>query len=342
MPLDGRIAELSILIVTWNGDELLRQCLESLAAVCGTAPEIVVVDNAASPETERLVARFENCKYLRTEKNLGFAGGNNLGVAHCTRPYVLLLNNDTIVRSDSFTPLMRYLDEHSQVGVVQGTLNLSRCGNKLDNCGTRLTPIGRLCLLHQWEPTETTALREMAVFSVKGAFFIFRRDLLGDVSCGLFHDSFFNNYEETDFCHRVWLSGKEVHFVPTPPVDHLYNATIAKLPRLDVKARELSNAMFSLHSLLGARGLWTLLPKFYAYRFLMFLRCVCTLKGKEAKVYLDAVRLTWRRRVEIAAVRREVQAKRVFSDRELFNRVMFRPPMSYWFNAVKVWLSGKF
>ena len=338
----NREGELSILIVTWNGDEFLRPCLESITAVCGSLPEIVVVDNAASSETRRLVAGFPNCKYVNAERNLGFAGGNNHGLAHCTRPYVLLLNNDTVVHEDSFTPLMRYLDAHPQVGVVQGTLNLSRCGNKLDSCGTLLTPIGQLSLLHQWEPMATTVLSSQAVFSVKGALFMFRRKLLAEIPGGLFHDSFFNNYEETDFCHRVWLMGKEVHFVPTPPVDHLYNATIAKLPRAGVRARELANAMFSLHSLLDTYGRWTLLPKFYAYRFLMFLRCVCTFKGKDAKVYIDAVRMTWRRRKEIAAVRREVQAKRVISDRELFKRVMFRPPLSYWWNAAKVWLSGRF
>ena len=340
--MDGRLSELSILIVTWNGDDLLRQCLDSLAVACGEEPEIVIVDNAASTETERVVAGFVNCKYVRAEKNLGFAGGNNLGVEHCTRPYVVLLNNDTIVHADSFTPLMRYLDEHPQVGVVQGTLNLSRCGEKLDTCGTLLTPIGRLCLLHQWEPTATTTLKARAVFSSKGALLMFRRDLLDRVVGGLFHGSFFNNYEETDFCHRVWLAGKEVHFVPTPPVDHLYNATIARLPRREVRARELANTMFSLHSLLGTYGRWTLLPKFYAYRLLMFLRCVCTFKGKDAKVYPDAVRMTWRRRKEIAAVRREVQMRRMISDRELFKRVMFRPPFSYWWNAARAWLSGRF
>lgn len=340
--MDNRVGELSILIVTWNGDEFLRPCLESIAEVCGCLPEIVVVDNAASSETRRLVAGFPNCTYVKAVRNIGFAGGNNLGLVHCTRPYVLLLNNDTVVHEDSFTPLMRYLDDHPQVGVVQGTLNLSRCGNKLDSCGTLLTTIGQLSLLHQWESTATTELCARLVFSVKGALFLFRSELIAEIPCGLFHDSFFNNYEETDFCHRVWLMGKEVHFVPTPPVDHLYNATIAKLPRAEVRARELANAMFSLHSLLDTYGRWALLPKFYAYRFLMFLRCVVTLKGRDAKVYLDAVRMTWRRRKEIAAVRREVQAKRVISDRELFKRVMFRPPLSYWWNAAKVWLSGKF
>ena len=150
--MNGRLAELSILIVTWNGDELLRNCLESLAAVCGLEPEIVVVDNAASAETERLVAGFANCRYVRTEKNLGFAGGNNLGVAQCVRPYVVLLNNDTIGHEDSFTPLMQYLDGHPHVGVVQGALNLSRCGNKLDSCGSLLSPLGGIVQLRFVEP----------------------------------------------------------------------------------------------------------------------------------------------------------------------------------------------
>lgn len=340
--MSGRLSELSILIVTWNGDDLLRQCLDSLTAVCGTEPEIVVVDNAASPETARLVAGFSNCTYVRAEKNLGFAGGNNLGVEHCTRPYVVLLNNDTIVHTDSFTPLMQYLDEHPQVGVVQGTLNLSHCGNRLDSCGSLLSPLGGIVQRHWYAPLAAVRLEPQVVFTVKGALMMFRRVLLEELPCGLFHGGFFNNYEDIDFCHRVWLAGKEVHFVPVPPVDHLYNATIRKLPRGDVRARELANAMFSLHSLLGTYGRWTLLPKFYAYRFLMFLRCACTFKGKDAKVYLNAVRLTWRRRKEIAAVRREVQARRVISDRELFKRVIFRPPLSYWWNAAKVWLSGKF
>lgn len=340
--MNGRLAELSILIVTWNGDELLRNCLESLAAVCGLEPEIVVVDNAASAETERLVAGFANCRYVQTEKNLGFAGGNNLGVAQCTRPYVVLLNNDTIVHEDSFTPLMQYLDGHPHVGVVQGTLNLSRCGNKLDSCGSLLSPLGGIVQLRFGEPLAEARLEPQTVFTVKGALMMFRRSLLEALPCGLFHGGFFNNYEDIDVCHRVWLTGKEVRFVPTPPVDHLYNATICRLPRGVVRARELANAMFSLHSLLGAYGRWTLLPKFYAYRFLMFLRCVCTFKGKAATVYVDAVRMTWRRRAEIAAVRREVQAKRVISDRELFKRVMFRPPFSYWWNSAKIWLSGRF
>lgn len=340
--MSGRLSELSVVIVTWNGDALLRSCLESLAAVGGAEPEIVVVDNAASSETKQLVAGFANCKYVQAEKNLGFAGGNNLGVEQCTRPYVVLLNNDTIVHADSLSPLVNYLDEHPQVGVVQGTLNLSRCGNRLDSCGSLLSPLGGIVLRHWYEPLASTRLEPQAVFTVKGALMVFRRTLLDDLPCGLFHGEFFNNYEDIDFCHRVWLTGKEVHFVPTPPVDHLFNATIRRLPRGDVRARELANAMFSLHSLLGAYGRWTVLPKFYAYRFLMFLRCLLTFKGRETRVYLDAVRMTWRQRAEIAAVRRMVQANRVITDRELFRRVMFRPPLSYWWSSARVWLSGRF
>ena len=341
-PVNGRLSEFSILIVTWNGDDLLRQCLDSLAAVCGTEPEIVVVDNAASTETERLVVGFPNCKYVRTEKNLGFAGGNNLGFAYCSRPYVVLLNNDTIVHADSLTPLMQYLDEHLQVGVVQGTLVLGRDGKRIDTCGGWMSPLGGCMSNHGFELlTDIKAIPEV-VFAAKGAFTMFRRSLVDELPCGLFHGEFFNNYEDIDFCHRVWLTGKEVHYVPTPPIDHLQNKTIAKLPKRDVRTRELANAIFSLHSVLGGYGLFVLLPRFYVYRFLMFLRCVLTFKGQDAKVYLAAVGMAWNRRREIAKARRVVQAARRVSDRELLKRVVFRPPLSYWLNAARIWLSGKF
>ena len=84
---------LSVLIVTWKGDGLLKNCLDSLCNIYGDSLEIVVVDNANEESTKRLVSGFENVKYLASESNVGFAGGNNLGFAECSRKYVLLLND---------------------------------------------------------------------------------------------------------------------------------------------------------------------------------------------------------------------------------------------------------
>lgn len=338
----GRWNELSILIVTWNGDEMLLQCLESLVKVGGQSAEVVVVDNAASPATERLVSQFANCKYVKAERNLGFSGGNNLGLAHCTRRYVLLLNNDTLVHTDSFSPLLDYLDRNPQVGVVQGTLVLGRDGGRLDSCGMMLSPLGGLYLRHWLESAESCELSASPVFSAKGAMLAFARSLPSEIPGGLFHGHFFNNYEEVDFCHRVWLSGREVHFVPTPPVNHLYNATIRRLPSGEVRARELSNSLFSLHSLLGFYGKARLLPLFYGYRFLMFIRCVCTFNWAAARVYGVVLGMTWCRRSELARIREDMRNCRRISDRELFRRTMIHLPFSYWLKFAKGWLCGKY
>lgn len=62
--------------------------------------------------------------YVPTVRNLGFAGGNNVGLKACTRDFVLLLNNDTVVHEDSFSPLIDFLERHPKVGIVQGTMNV--------------------------------------------------------------------------------------------------------------------------------------------------------------------------------------------------------------------------
>lgn len=68
---------ISIVIVTWNGDNLLKDCLDSLIKIYGTLPETIVVDNADLVSTAALVGSYVNAKYVPLPENLGFAGGNN-------------------------------------------------------------------------------------------------------------------------------------------------------------------------------------------------------------------------------------------------------------------------
>ena len=153
----------SVVIVTWKGDGLLRDCLGSLARVYGTALETVVVDNANEPSTRALVGRYPNATYAPTDRNLGFAGGNNVGLTRCTRDFILLLNNDTVIRDDSFSPLVDFLARHPKAGIVQGTMNVPSLNDGLDDCGAVMTPFGIQRHLHRGEPTATTALKPRRV-----------------------------------------------------------------------------------------------------------------------------------------------------------------------------------
>lgn len=161
---------LSIIIVTYNNGEILRQCLNSLKHSCGVLPEIIVVDNANDSATKLLVAEYANTKYIAAKENLGFAGGNNLGLPYCTRDYILLLNDDTIIEEEPFSDLIKYLHQHPNVGVVQGTMLLPNCENTLDSCGTFLTPFGIQKHRYFLEPLENLEeqLQSLPVFSVKG------------------------------------------------------------------------------------------------------------------------------------------------------------------------------
>ncbi|MEI9864258.1 MAG: glycosyltransferase [Limisphaerales bacterium] len=92
----------------------------------GVVTEVIVVDNASTDGSMEALRAYPWVKVVQSDQNLGFAGGNNLGLRECSFDYVLLLNNDTVVVSDFLQPLCDYLDQHPEVGAVQGKMQLPR------------------------------------------------------------------------------------------------------------------------------------------------------------------------------------------------------------------------
>ena len=260
------VSELSIVIVTWNGDDILGNCLRSVRKVYGDLLEVVVVDNAASEATHKLVSGFNGVKYVSSPGNPGFAGGNNIGVRETTRPYILLLNNDTVVHGDSFSPLIEFLKSHEHVGIVQGTMNIPALGNALDDCGVLMTPIGIQRHLHRGESTASTKLSARKVFAAKGAMMMFKRAVLDDLGF-LFYDHFWSYYEETDFCHRARNAGWETWFVPTMPIDHLCGVTSSRFDTKIVWRRYFRNILYSFWRNFGLFGKFFTLPCFACAAF---------------------------------------------------------------------------
>lgn len=272
----------SIVIVTWKGDDLLRACLDSLACVYGTTPEIVVVDNANEATTRAVVSAYANVAYVATPRNLGFAGGNNVGLARCTRDLVLLLNNDTVFQADSLAPLVAFLAAHPKVGIVQGTLNVPALGDGLDDCGMVMTPFGIQRHLHRGEPKATTVLSPRRVTAAKGAFMLFRRQVVVDTGF-LFYDHFGSYFEETDFCRRAANAGWETWFVPTPPVDHLCGATSTRFDRAAIWTQYFRNILYSFARNWGWWGRLVMLPAFTCAAFVRSPRCLLRAVGLGAK-----------------------------------------------------------
>ena len=329
------IKDLSILIVTWKGDKLLVDCLNTIMRVYGDIPEIVVVDNANLISTKEVVSRFKNVRYVASTSNLGFAGGNNLGFPLCTRKYVLLLNNDTILYEDSFCPMIRFLEDHPHVAVVQGKMRLSKLGDVLDTCGYMLTPGGVLHDHYIMKNALATEVTSHRVYSAKGAMMLLRRDIVDRLGGVLFYEHFHSNYEEVDFCHRVWLQGFEVYCLNTPLIDHLQGQTISRLNQVEVSGKTLGNQLFSIFTTFEfcnmiKIGVWVILLNFIVSLSRAFKGEFCNIRS-----FVYAIRSVWQRRVELMSSRKRIQGTRKISDLELLSKIMVHPPIRYYYYAFR-------
>ncbi len=312
---EGRPAPraLSVLMVAWGRQDLLDA---SLGAVRRFLPgaQAVVVDNGSEPPL-RLPAGVEA---VRAPRNLGFAGGNNLGLARCTGDYVLLLNTDAVLPSAEPTEtLLAFLEAHPGVAVAQAKLRLP--DGTLDACGEGLTPLGLLYHHGYRRPDGPHAARPRPVFAAKAACALVRRAAIADAG-GLFRPRFFCYYEDIDFCHRLWLAGWECWFVPTEPVAHAEGATSRTLPARQVWRRYLSNMLCSAFDLWGWR-LWL-------GRGLPFLAAVFAgglARGVLPRPFRDPMPV--RRRVPEAA---------------FLPRVTVRPPWRYYLGLARRGVSGAF
>ena len=333
--LPSDLADVSIIIVTYKGDDILRNCLDSLAASCGTDPQVVVVDNSPSLTTSRLVSAYANAMYVQSPGNPGFAGGNNRGLKHCDRPYVLLLNNDTIVHSrESILALARFLGEHPTCGAVHGSGKLSPSGN-IASCGSWLTPYGFL-----WSPGFNE--KEHPLFSEahqcfmgSGFFLMFRRNDLRSFGGFLFRTDFWCYYEEADFCHRVWLAGKEVWYVPTDPIDHLCSRTAGQFHHAAIMKRYLRNLLFSLKTNLSFASRLRIMP--IACSMIAGHALLHLLKGNVTTFKSDVAALaaSCHDGKRIQAARRQISRIRKVSDAHIFKFAMKRPQIAEFLRYIK-------
>lgn len=218
--------KLSVVIVSWNTADILRQCLESVFAHPPAAPfDVWVVDNASTDGTVAMVQQqFPQVNLLTNPHNVGFATANNQAMRQATGDYVLLLNPDTIVHAGALQTLVHFLDTHPQTGACGARL-LNADGTLQHSCYPSPT-LGRELLrmfhldgrvryhMEQW-PTD----QPRPVEALLGACILARRNLVEAI--GWMDESFFMYSEEIDLCYRIARAGWQLHWVPQAEIVHL-------------------------------------------------------------------------------------------------------------------------
>ncbi len=231
------MTDLSIILLNWNGRELLVDCLTSIERhLLGgeLAVQTVVVDNGSDDGSVAAArGRFPWAEVVELPRNRGFAAGNNAGIPHVRGRHVCFLNNDTLLVAGGFETCVRYLDTHPEVGVVGPQLLYpdGRKQNSIHNFPSLLlevVPRGVLEVLRpQAYPSKRFAHTEpLAVEAILGACMVVRAEVLERV--GGLPEEYFFFLEETDWCFQVQRAGWQVVHHPGAALVHLHGASTKK------------------------------------------------------------------------------------------------------------------
>lgn len=226
--------DLSIIIVSFNTREILKNCLKSIVGVRQSGPqtEVIIVDNASSDGSyEMIVKDFPEFKLIVNKTNLGFAKANNVGIKQAQGEYIILLNSDTIIFSDTLSKMYNFMKENPKAGVA--TCRIELPNGQLDPACHRgfPTPWASLCYFtklekffpkvklfsgyHKWYKDLKTTHE---IDSCSGAFYLVRKKVIESV--GLLDEDYFMYGEDLDWSYRIKQKGWKIYYNPEAKIIH--------------------------------------------------------------------------------------------------------------------------
>jgi N-acetylglucosaminyl-diphospho-decaprenol L-rhamnosyltransferase len=254
--------DLSIIIINWNSQAFVRECVASISANAESLSiETVVVDNASYDGCEQMLrSHYPDVVFIQSERNLGFAKANNLAFARSTGRDVLFLNPDTEVQRDALQNLLKALHSSPKTGMVGARLvNSDR--SVQDNCITALPTILNQALncnnlrnkfprSHLWgkQALFSTAPAAPTVEAISGACMLSRRDTIEAVKG--FNPDYFMYAEDMDLCARIADAGWTIAYAADATIVHHAGSSSAARQESDfssIMMRESLLLYFSLH-----------------------------------------------------------------------------------------------
>jgi len=217
----------SIVIVNWNGYEDTLECIASLQKINYKNYEIVLVDNGSTIDN---FSEFENIstnfRLLRSEENLGFSGGNNIGIKYSLKQsvdYILLLNNDTIVEKNFLKPLIEKFSDIEDIGIVAPQINYYDEPRRVWSAGGKISMIRGSGFADSNKLESELKLSSREVHFVSGCCMLVRREVFQKT--GLFDENFFLYVEDADFCYRVKKIGYKIYVTTQSKIFHKVNTS---------------------------------------------------------------------------------------------------------------------
>ena len=227
--------KLAVIVLNWNGAELLREFLPQVIANSQLAEiSIWVADNASTDNSiSVLTNEFPNVKLLQLDKNFGFAGGYNRAIQQIEAEYIVLLNSDAAPEQNWLSPLIELMDSDSNIAACAPKLLDYKHKNYFEYAGAAGGYIdkfgyvfcrGRIFSTIEEDQAQYDNVEE--VFWATGAALCVRRELF--LTTGGLDEDFFAHMEEIDLCWRLKNQGYKIMIQPKSVVYHLGGATLNK------------------------------------------------------------------------------------------------------------------
>jgi GT2 family glycosyltransferase len=224
---------IAVIIISFNVEKLLKECIESVYRETKNARfDIWVIDNHSRDDSVRMLKRdFPQIHLIENADNVGFTRANNQAIRQCRSDYVLLLNPDTLIQDGAIDRMVQFMDEHPDVGVSgcrvlneDGSLQLA-CRRSIPSPSVaffRLTGLSRLFphsqRMAKYNLTYLDPAKSHEVDAVSGAFLLIRRQTMDQI--GLLDETFWIYGEDIDWCIRAKKAGWQVMYYPDAHILH--------------------------------------------------------------------------------------------------------------------------
>ncbi|UCH63258.1 MAG: glycosyltransferase family 2 protein [Fidelibacterota bacterium] len=310
----------SVIVLNHNGFSFLQGCFDSLLS--GTSPdtELIMVDNGSTDESVVLMEQhYPRVRVIKSNTNLGFSGGCNLGIRKALGRYVVLLNNDTEVTPGWLEPLLEEFGSDERIAACQPkVLSMTNrkafeyagaAGGFMDRLGY---PFLRGRVFDTVEEDVGQYQSPIDLFWTSGAAMAIRRDVLDEA--GMLDEDFVLHMEEIDLCWRLHLLGYRMRVRPDAVIYHYGGGTLGKEQVSKMYYNHRNSVFMLLKNYSLARLLWVL-PARFLLDMVLIIKLLLTLDPRRAVVVVKAYFWLIFHPMMIFQKRREVQHLRKVDDK---------------------------